>query len=190
MQDAEAADVARLHAETIDEGFLARLGPRFLRQLYVGIARCEVSCVFVAGIDKELIGFCAYARDVGAMYRDVLRSRFLPLTIGSLPRVLSPGVLWNALETVRYAGRQRARQLPPAEILSMGVDRKARGKGIGRKLLDMALERAQREGQESVKVLSAAGQKGANQFYRACGFDHVDVVVQHGAELNVYVKRP
>ena len=90
MRTEEATAVARMHAATITGGFLNKLGIRFLAGLYRGILEDGASQIWVADRDGEIIGFCAYAQNVGAMYRNVLRRRFLRLAWASLPRSLNP----------------------------------------------------------------------------------------------------
>lgn len=187
MQNLDARRVAQLHAESIAQGFLVRLGRRFLEELYRGIAEDAGSSVFVAVDEGRVLGFCAYSRDVSAMYRRVLRSRFFRLGLASLPYSLNPLVLKEVTETLRYSGKQRARALPPAEILSIGVDAIARGKGVGRALIDVALERLRADGERQIKVLAGVGLDAANAFYRAYGFRPAGELVQHGGVLNVYV---
>jgi GNAT superfamily N-acetyltransferase len=189
MQPADARAVAQLHAQSITEGFLVKLGRGFLRQLYLGIASDEGSRVLVAAEGNRLSGFCAYSRDVSAMYRRVLCSRFFRLGLASLPRSLNPLVLKEVLDTLRYPAKQSAQQLPPAEILSIATAPEARGTGIGRRLLHEALELARRDGQCEIKVLAGARLEGANRFYQACGFELAAEISQHGEVLNVYVKR-
>lgn len=187
MTPADAADVARLHAESITEGFLSRLGPRFLRQLYIGVNQAEGSCVFVAEHGGRVLGFCAYARNVSAMYKRVLRQRFFRLGLASLPYSLHPRLFIEAFDTLRYPSKQAVGDLPKAEILSISVDAAARGTGTGRALLDAVLARAREDGEPRIKVLAGAALEGANRFYLACGFTKVAELIQHGEPLNVYV---
>lgn len=188
MEPADAAAVARLHAETITTGFLSNFGGRFLRQLYLGIASDEGSRVFVVGEPGTVLGFLAYSRDVSAMYRRVLRRRFFQLAFASLPRSLNPLLIKESFDTLRYPAKQTAQKLPPAEILSTGVSAAARGTGIGRLLVEAAVEQARADGQRQLKVLAGAGLEGANRFYSACGFEKTAELIQHGDTLNVYVK--
>jgi ribosomal protein S18 acetylase RimI-like enzyme len=189
MQDKDAVAVARLHAQSITEGFLGKLGRRFLRQLYLGIAHDEGSRVLVAEEKQAVAGFCAYSRDVAAMYRRVLRARVFRLAWGSLPRSLNPAVIKEVFDTLRYPAKQSAKRLPAAEILSIAVAADARGTGVGKRLLHEVIELARREGQPAIKVLAGAKLEGANRFYRAGGFDLATQIIQHGEPLNVYVKQ-
>ncbi len=187
MQAGDATAIARLHAATITQGFLTRLGPRFLRQVYLGVAADPTSRVWVAAGGSEVLGFLAYAVDVGAMYRRILRSRMLRLGWASLPYTLNPWVVREVLDTLRYPHKQTDAQLPPAEILSVGVSPAARGGGVGRRLIEAAVEQARRDGQAQLKVLAGARLHEANRFYPACGFRLLTQLMQHGEPLNVYV---
>ena len=188
MRDAEAAVVARLHVTTISGGFLRRLGLRFMRQLYLGIAHDPDSRVFVARDDSGVIGFCAYTGNVAGLYRRVLGARFVALAWAALPRALSPAVIGEVLDTLRYPSKQSAAHLPPAEILSIGVDARVRVGGVGRGLLEAALTHARQSGVAQVKVLAGARLAAANAFYSRCGFHQVSTLMQHGEPLNVYVR--
>ncbi len=188
MQPAHAPAVGRLHAVTITEGFLLRLGERFLAELYRGVAADHACRVWVAADGDRVVGFCAYARDVSGMYRRILRRRWLRLGLASLPASLNPFVLKEVLDTLRYPAKQGDLRLPPAELLSIGVDASTRGTGAGRRLLEMAVAQAAADGQPEIKVLAGAKLDGANRFYSACGFEKRAEIVQHGEILNVYVK--
>jgi ribosomal protein S18 acetylase RimI-like enzyme len=146
MTARDAMDVGRLHAATITKGFLAWLGVRFLRQLYLGIAVDEGSRVWVAANESGVLGFCAYSRDVGRMYKRILRARFFKLGFASLPYSLNPMVIIEALDTLRYPAKQCKGELPPAEILSIGVAERARGTGAGKRLLEIGFGRSRRAG--------------------------------------------
>jgi GNAT superfamily N-acetyltransferase len=193
MTARDAAAVADLHFECINKGFLIRLGRSFLRQLYLGIAADAESRVWVADVDPDggrstsVVGFCAYSRNVAGLYKRVIKSRFLRLGFASLPYSLNPWVMKEVVDTLRYPAKQGAKALPPAEILSIAVSDRARGGGVGRKLLEAALEQARRDGVDAIKVLAGAKLEGANRFYPACGFAKADEITQHGETLNVYV---
>ena len=193
MTRCDAAAVADLHYECINKGFLVKLGRRFLRQLYLGIAADAESCVWVAQSAADegsasILGFCAYSRNVAGLYTRVIKARFFSMGFASLPYSLNPLVLKEVFETLRYPAKQGEKQLPPAEILSIAVSDRARGGGVGRKLLDAALVRARADQITAIKVLAGAKLDSANRFYPACGFQKADEIVQHGEVLNVYVR--
>jgi ribosomal protein S18 acetylase RimI-like enzyme len=189
MTHADADAVADIHAASIDQGFLVRLGRRFLRQLYLGIASDAGSRVFVAVDGQQIVGFAAFSRDVGAMYRHVLRSRFFRLGLAAVPAALNPFLVREIFDTLRYPAKQHAQRLPAAEILSIAIRPGARGGGVGRRLLDELYGAARAAGVDEVKVLAGARLEGANRFYAQCGFVRCAEIIQHGEPLNVYVRR-
>jgi GNAT superfamily N-acetyltransferase len=180
--------VARLHAEEIRQGFLSRLGEPFLRALYVGIAKDPGSRVLVAAMGATVIGFCAYSRNVTAMYRSVLCRRGVILGLATLPRSLNPSVLVDIVDTLSYPSKQQAAHLPAAEILAIAVSRSMHGRGIGRALLEAACAQAAGDGEPEVKVLAGAALEQANAFYLQNGFVLRTQIIQHGEPLNVYVR--
>ena len=188
MRTAEATVVARLHAAAITEGFLNKLGIRFLASLYLGIVQDGDSQVWVADRDGEIIGLCAYARNIGALFRSVVRRRFLRLAFASVPYSLNPLVLKEVLDTFRYPAKKQSQRLPAAEILSIAVDARGRGTGTGRRLLGEAMRQAAMDGVAEIKVVASADLVAANRFYVACGFAQRTEIIQHGHTLNVYVR--
>lgn len=188
MLEGDAAAVARLHAAGLRDGFLHRLGGRFLATLYRGMAEAVGTHVWVAESDGDVCGFCAYTRNVRAMYADVLRARFVRLAFASLPHSLNPFVLKEVLDTYRYPAKQQTQDLPAAEILSIAVAPSAGRTGVGRKLLEEALHQAANDGVAEIKVVAGAQLEAANRFYTACGFERRGQIVQHGHALNVYVR--
>ena len=111
MEKRDAGAVARLHAETITNGFLRKLGRRFLRQLYLGVAADPGSWVCVAERNGAVLGFLAYSQDVSAMYRRVLRARWWRLGLASLPRSLNLLLIKEILDTSLHPAKQ-AEALP------------------------------------------------------------------------------
>jgi len=189
MRPDEAPAVARLHVDAIKEGFLNKLGLRFLACLYRGIQEEPASHVWIARQDDNLVGFCAYTRNVSGLYTRVLRERFVRLALASLPRSLNPWVLKEVVDTLRYPAKQDAEQLPAAEILSIAVSTRSQGSGIGKRLLETAVSKATDDGETEVKVLAGAALAGANKFYLGFGFEKRCEIKQHNHALNVYVKR-
>lgn len=184
----EIRAIADIHAQTITQGFLTRLGPRFLREVYWGIVADASSCVWIARAATGPLGFLAYTRNVGGMFRCVLRRGVFRLGFASFPAVLNPLIIKEMFDTLRYPGKQGAADLPPAEILSVGVSAEARGLGVGRELVELAVAQARADGETVLKVLAGAALDAANRFYPACGFTLHGQITQHGEPLNVYVR--
>ncbi|MBK8916211.1 MAG: GNAT family N-acetyltransferase [Phycisphaerales bacterium] len=186
MTASDASEVARLHALTISRGFLSRLGPRFLRELYIGIEEDPESAVWVAERDGGVCGYLAYTANVSGLYRRVLRARSWRLFLGMIPRVLRPSMLRNVLETLCYPRTQEAMHLPRAELLAIGIDPQRQGGGAGRRLVGVMLERAAADGVDCVKVVVGGELDGANAFYQRLGFSRLTEFEHHGRLSIIY----
>ena len=97
-------------------------------------------------------------------------------------------IIKEVLDTLRYPTKQNTKALPKTEILSIAVNGNTRGEGLGKKLLDKAIEQATKDGEPTIKVLAGAKLDAANRFYTSYGFQKLTEIIQHGEPLNVYVK--
>jgi ribosomal protein S18 acetylase RimI-like enzyme len=164
--DADA--IAALHVARIGEGFLATLGPRFLRRLYSRIARDDDAFAVVAEEHEDVIGFVAVAEDTGRLYRRFIRHDGIPAAASALPVLArAPRRAW---ETLRYGTGSSDDDLPPAEILSVAVDRGAAGAGLGGALVRRALEELQHRHVTAARVVTATTNAPALRMYRQAGF--------------------
>jgi ribosomal protein S18 acetylase RimI-like enzyme len=168
--------VAQLHADRISEGFLPTLGIPFLERLYGRVAASDDSFVFAAEDGGRVVGFCAGAADITALYkRFLLRDGFVaglraaPRIARSLPRVV---------ETLRYPSSDD--DLPRAEILAVAVASDAGGRGIGRDLLTASTQAFLAIGVHAAKVVTTADNEAALALYRGGGFTTAATVVVHG----------
>jgi ribosomal protein S18 acetylase RimI-like enzyme len=67
---------------------------------------------------------------------------------------------------------------PIAELDNMYIEEKFRGKGIGTQLVAEAKRKAKEKGARTLKVEAAAQNEKALSFYRACGFEDFDIILQ------------
>lgn len=186
MSFSDATVVARLHHDRIGFGFLSSLGLGFLSTLYTGILTSGFGSCWVAELEGEVVGFVTATKDVSRLYKVVLKENRWRLILALLPSLASPRVWQYALETLRYPSRQKHVQLPPAEILSIVVGDRCAGGGIGRRLIDRALEHLWSQGVTDTKVAVAANLP-ANGFYRATGWELAGAMQNHGHLMNLYV---
>jgi ribosomal protein S18 acetylase RimI-like enzyme len=181
----EVALVADLHAERITEGFLAMLGPRFLRRLYRRVQRSRDAFLFVAVEDGRVVGFLAGADDLRRLYRSFVARDGIVAGAVAAPRLARS--LPRALETLRYPSSETD-GLPAAEILSMAVDPATVGRGVGRALVDEGLAHYRRRGIDRAKVVIAAGNAASLHLYERAGFAHHGrIAVHRGTDSEVLV---
>jgi ribosomal protein S18 acetylase RimI-like enzyme len=182
---ADAPDAARLHAGLIADGFLAHLGPRFLRPLYRCVAGGPDSFLLVAvddaGVDRApsgtprpaIAGFLAGALDLRALYRRFALHHGVVAAVSSLPRLV--GALPRAWETLRHgAGSPRADGRGAdgggAELLAIAVDPAWRGRHVGTLLVEGFLAELDRRAVGAAQVVVGADNAPAVALYESAGF--------------------
>jgi len=195
--------MAQLHIESIFHGALPLLGEGFLAELYRQLASAPGSGVWAATADGQLAGFIVGCTDARQALRFVvMRAWFRLMRLAAL-RLASPA-LWKKLPwLVAYpfksrggmsAGREvnqpTAAGAVDAELLSMAVDSRYRGKGIGRQLV-AALETdlLRPAGIDSYLVTTNRAEEVSNRFYPSVGFQPTRTFRHHDLILQSYSKR-
>jgi len=204
LQKRYAKRVAQLHIEGITTGFLSQLGVSFLQKLYVSINNAPDSRVFVA-VDEhgKPVGFLAGSIDMNKMYRHIIIRQFVLFIIILLPHIFSVKTLRKIIETILYPLKKKKHSVSgndktvvtddqscqiKTELLSIAVDKSARGKGVGKKLV-FAFELYLKEKNiQQYKVVTFSLDKNSNSFYESCGFVLVKSFMHHGNLLNQYHK--
>jgi ribosomal protein S18 acetylase RimI-like enzyme len=180
----EVGRVADLHATRVAEGFLARLGPRFLRRLYRRIATSPHTFLFVAVDQDAVMGFLAGATDVRSFYRSFLARDGVLAGLVAAPRLLRS--LPRAIETLRYPAG--VGELPAAEILAVAVARESTGRGVGNALVHAGTAELRRRGVAAAKVVAGADNTAALRLYEGNGFARSRRIALHrGTDSEVLV---
>jgi ribosomal protein S18 acetylase RimI-like enzyme len=181
-----------LHYQTIDQGFLPKLGPSFLQSLYRFLIKKELVLVYKE--NDMVLGFvsCALSSQ-GIMKRFLVSSPAGVLKIGwavlKKPALLKP--LWETFRapSLSVSENKNEPSIPETELLSISVSPQAQQGGIGTKLLAALEKELVNRGITSYKVIAGKKLEGANKFYRKNGFVLVRQITIHGNEVsNVYVK--
>ena len=173
---ADAPAMAALHVTEIDEGFLPTLGARFLDHLYRRVVRSPSSFAFVATDDDAVAGFAAGTENLRELYRSFLLHDGVAAVVAAGPRIARS---WRrVMETLRYPTHEGA-DLPPAELIAIAVGHAARGRGLGRELVDAVTTEFARRGVTAARVVAGADNEAALGLYRACGFRTAATVQVH-----------
>jgi len=192
--DADAA--ARLHADLISEGFLAHLGPRFLRHLYRCVAKGPDSFLLIADGTTQgtpgsglspVAGFLAGALDLRALYRRFALRQGFVAALTSLPRLLT--ALPRVWETLRH-GAEESDDRSGAELLSIAVDPGWQGRHIGVLLVESFLAEVERRGMDIAQVVVGADNAPAVALYGRAGFRPVRTFELHRGTSSILMRRP
>lgn len=190
----DASAIALLHQRTLTNSFLAKLGIRFLKALYVYLIKKEN--VIIHAEENTITGFVSFSyNSVGMMKRFVFSC---PVCIFILIGILfiTPVYLKRFIETFAAPFKSKTAQsstgkviLPNAELLSISVDPDCQKSGIGSQLLKQMEKQLIQKGVFTYKVIAGVSLEGANKFYPKNGFVLVSQVMIHGNELsNIYIK--
>lgn len=182
--------VARLHVDNINKGFLATLGTGFVSLMYQAIDEAPASVLLVEEREGRVVGFVAGGCGMGAIYKRMLRSP-IRLGLALLPSVIRPRRVLRILEILRYSrGHSLPSNLPAAELLSIAVDASCRGQRIAERLYRRLESHFLEQGVPSFRVIVGQALAPAHQFYVRMGAVPVaDVEVHQGESSTIYIHR-
>jgi ribosomal protein S18 acetylase RimI-like enzyme len=184
--DADAIAVATLHATQINQGFLAFLGPAFLRRLYRRIVRAPSSFLLVAHSQGTIVGFIAGSTDVAGLYRSFLLRDGIPAGLQAAGPLISG---WRrVLETLRHGSSDGEGVGHGAEVLSMAVDPSCQGRGLGRTLMASYLDELRNRGCHAAHVVIGTVNTGAIALHEQAGFVTVDRFELHSGSESLLMQ--
>lgn len=184
---------ARLHSQSIDQGFLSSLGTRFLSLMYQAIDEADNSTLIVASEGGKIIGFVSGTLGIGEVYRAMLKHR-IGLAVALLPSLFSLRRVRRILEIAFY-GRRKARknpeagpEVPDAELLSISVDGAYRGKKHSDRLFQDLVGFFRSKNIPRFKIIVGASLAPAHSFYRRMGAKPAGTTEVHKGEIStIYI---
>ena len=169
-------DIAQLHIDNIDQGFLGSLGKEFLGVLYRAINDDYNSCLLIAQVNNQIVGFIAGTSDIKYVYRCLLRywRTMIPALAMSF---FSPSRLKGISETFFFSYFRSRRLtatdnpcvLPTAELLSIVVDPSYRSTGVADGLYNELINFYRTRGIASFKITVGSPLARAHRFYQRKG---------------------
>lgn len=177
--------VAQLHLEGLNSGFLAKLGPGVLALMYEAIDRAPGSVLLVECEGERVVGFISGGLGMRPVYRQMLRRPFA-LALSLLPTLLHPSRIMQVLEVLRYGRHAETNTaLPAAELLSIVVAPEARGRGVAERLYRRLLEHFGAEGIAAFRITVGGKLSRAHAFYKKMGAKPVAEIEVHAGERSV-----
>jgi len=179
MQRRDCPDVARLHEAAMGDSLWARLGRRFLVEIYRGLIDHTAFLAFVyeegEGARRRVRGFIARPTDGEGMMGEVFRRRALTLApaaalgLARRPRTIAP-----LLQTARYfeLSTRGAAPLdgPVAESLFCSFEPNLRGRRISGHINKVLFDDFLARGFRYAKVTTEVDNRGANRQLQSWGF--------------------
>ena len=182
-----ADEVAKLHIQEINTGFISSLGLPFVKALYKAIAEHESSFGFVEQDGDVIQGFLVFASNLNHLYKTMFLKKLPRLFFPLIGKLLFFKTLQNIYETLFYPRKTKILNLPEAELLSIAVAKSFQGRGIARQLVQEGLKECAKRNIKSVKVLVDIANEAANTLYLHNGFRLANQITSHGVLSNIYV---
>ena len=185
MQHRDAARVAELHQAAMGNSLWAKLGHRFLTELYRGLIDNPRFIAFVYIEDGEVGGFIAGSTDAELMMREVFQRRWLVLGVTSLPNALKPAVVKHLVQTARYFDASGADVR--AESLFCSFVPNLRGKRVSGHINKVLFDDLLARGHKAVKITTEVDNEGANRQLQSWGFEDKGHFMFYGKNMVTYV---
>lgn len=176
--------VAALHRDNIDRGFLGTLGLPFLALLYRAIDEADDSVLILEEQDEGVVGFVSGTFGMGPILRRMLR-RPIALALAMLPSLVRPARLKRILDIIRYGGGGTLAGLPEAELLSIAVAPAARGTGVSETLYRRLEDHFRCRGTRAFRITVGESLAPAHRFYQRMGARPVNRIDVHEGEPSV-----
>jgi len=174
IEPGDTSEITALHLAALPSDFITSLGPRFLeRVFYASVTGKPEGLGTVARDARGLVGFVTGAHPAKEWYASLVRENRGAIVRGVLSKVLRGPR--GVLEVASVARAMRASSSDPegfpADLGYIAVDARARGQGLGQRLVRAHLEALARRGASGcwTKTRSDA----ARRMYEATGFERL-----------------
>lgn len=162
-------ELATIHSQSINQGFLPTLGVNFLTLLYESIDADPNSALFFERIDGKVVGFVAGGRGMGPIYRQMFK-RWHRLTWALLPAIFNPSKIKRIVEIIWFGRKQKpVPGCPKAELFSIAVLASARGTGVAQRLYQALAQRFAEDGEPAFCIVVGDALAPAHRFYQRMG---------------------
>ena len=187
------SQIVALHRREIGQGFLSSLGDRAL-QLIFSLATESESGVLLAARDTtqedQVGGFLLGTLSTTAFYKDFFLRKSLAAVFWLVPKLLSFEKLRKVLETLLYPTKDKADDMPQAELLDIAVSKEYQGTGMAQMLFHRFSDTLTERGINEFKITTGESLVRAQRFYESLGAQKVTSIEVHkGQRTLVYVYR-
>jgi RimJ/RimL family protein N-acetyltransferase len=193
MQNRDCGQVAALHARAMGDSLWARLGTRFLSELYRGLVDSPHFLGFVyedPGSDgiPTMQGFIAGSTDTSRMMREVFISRWMVLGLAAIPGLLrAPWLARHLATTGGYSAASEGEDGVCAESLFCSFAPELRGKRISGHINKVLFDDLLARGHQAVKVTTESDNEGANRQLLSWGFERHGTFRFYGKDMVRYI---
>lgn len=179
--------VAKLHVQEIRWGFLSELGEKFLYYFYKTMINSQNAFLIVAQQDNSVIGFVSGCLDLKKFYKELTKKHTFRVSPVLFKKFFNINSLKKIFESRKYT-KQKEKDLPEAELLSIALAKSFQGSGMAQKLLDGFISEMRKRNINQFKVIVGEKLNQAIQFYEKTGFKfHSKSFVHKDTPSRVYI---
>ena len=177
-------EIARLHIECIEDGFLPTLGETFLALIYEAIDVDPSSALIVESKNGKVIGFIAGGSGMRSIYYQMLK-RWPLLFYSLVPSLLNPYKLKKIFEIIlNNSGNCSKLSENNNELFSISVAQEFRGRGVAESLYKKLCLWFVSNGKNSFKIVVGQNLNRAHAFYLKMGANPVGKITIHEGEIS------
>ena len=181
-------DVAKLHMQTLETGFLHSLGIKFLILMYRCIDESRFSTLIVEYKNYELLGFVTGFTGKSSLYKALLYHP-IELTTALFPVMFNFKKIIKIFNILKYMDKSKNTNLPKAELLTICVNKNFRREGVAdllyKKLTDYFKSKFILE-----FVIVVGASLEANAFYLKQGaVISGKVQIHYGSDSNIFIQK-
>ena len=182
----DAIQIAKIHKQEINQGFLSQLGIKFLAKLYEAMILSQNSFVVVAKKNDEIIGFISGCTNIKEFYKDFLKKYTFWAIIILLPKFLNIETIKKIIETLKYSKKEE--DLPKTELLVIAVEKEFHGQKIAIKMFEFFISKLKDRKIEKFRVVVGENLSRAIGFYEKIGFKfHSNVTIHKNNLSRIYI---
>jgi GNAT superfamily N-acetyltransferase len=163
----DAVAIANFHKIGIPTGFLSKQSIDFLEDLYLYLIENEI--VYVVKDKNKVIGFISATVNTNGLYKRFLIKNVVILIKFAIKNIFSIQFIKKSLETFLAPKKTKIEDNNIPELLSIVVDERHKGRGIGKKMIEIYEEELLKIGYNKYRVV-VGSKLDANQFYLNSGF--------------------
>lgn len=184
----DSLQIAKIHKQEINQGFLSQLGETFLSKLYKAMILSPDAFIIITKKNNKIIGFISGCIDVKKFYKYFLKKHFIQVLIILFPKMFKLSTFKKILETLKYLSKEKKQKLPGAELLTIAVLNEFHGKNIAVKLFEKFLDEMKKRKIKELKVIVGESLPRAIAFYKKIGFKfHLNIAIHQNNLSRIYI---
>jgi len=161
-----------VHLRSFQGFFLSFLGPCFLKQFYRNMVESPHGIALVICHGDEVVGFACGSDDTAQFYRDLIRTRWMKLSLAALPAMIRrPSTALRLLRATFIKSKEANEKEAPGELSSIAIHPDWEARGLGRALLLAFIEDMRSTGKAELTLTTDRdNNERVNAFYLNSGF--------------------